>query len=62
MIRIYICIIDGECQVERDLGLMAAELKEHGGLGDAKLANLMVMKTRGPATREHWRTDSHSGS
>ena len=53
MISWYISVIDGECQVERDLALLKAILAEHQGsmdLDGATVSDLLELRIDGPAS------------
>ena len=50
LIRFYISIEDGECTVERDLGLLREHLLEHRTSDIAFLNDCLVMKLCGPKT------------
>ena len=58
LVRFYITIIDGECQVERDLGRMSAELQEHCNIHGEGINDLMLLLSRGPRAREDWVRES----
>ena len=60
LVRIYITVLDGECQVERDLGRMSAEVEEHCNVHGTGINDLMLLLSRGPRTRDDWEHDSHS--
>ena len=44
LVRHYFAYLDGESQVERDLGIMTEELEEHPNLGDAGLNDLLMVR------------------
>ena len=44
IIRLYLSVLDGECQVERDLGGVMAEASEHCNLGIDGIDDLMIIK------------------
>ena len=52
MVRIWNSIDHGECQVERDIGEMRAELTEHVGIGDVNLRNILLMRSFGAREAE----------
>lgn len=56
-VRIYISVLDGECQVERDLGRMSSEAQEHCNINAGGLSDVMVLLSRGPRAREDWLSD-----
>ena len=45
IIRLYLSVLDGECQVERDLGGILAEAKEHCNLHTDGVDDLMMLTT-----------------
>ena len=45
IIRLYLSVLDGECQVERDLGGILAEASEHCNLNTDGIDDLMMLKT-----------------
>ena len=48
LVALYNCILDGECQVERDLGRVLSESKEHTNLAIDGLSDLLMLATAGP--------------
>ena len=52
-LRVWMAILDGECQVERDLGFMRGFTKAtKGRASDKLLENLLILKLNGPKTGE----------
>ena len=45
IVRVYLSVLDGECQVERDLGGVLAEAREHCNLNPDGVDDLMMLKT-----------------
>ena len=48
LVQVWNSIDHGECQVERDIGDMRAELEEHVGIGDKNLCDILVVQSFGP--------------
>ena len=44
LVRVYFSVLDGECAVERDLGMVTDEMQEHCNLESNGLDDLMVVK------------------
>ena len=47
VIRFYLAVLDGECQVERDLGALLAESSEHANLQVDGIDDLLMIKGSG---------------
>ena len=54
LIRFYLSIMDGECQVERDLGKMTADRDSHCNLSDSEVSDILVLRSRGPRVHADW--------
>ena len=53
LLRVWLSILDGEAQVERDLGFMRGfEKSAKGRCGDKLLEDLLILKIAGPSTSE----------
>ena len=61
LIRIYFSVLDGECAVERDLGAMTAEKKEHGNANAQLLSDILVLRTSGPAHKKDFCNEEAAG-
>ena len=62
LIRIWGSVLDGECQVERDLGQMRAFLDESSNVGDDALEDLLLLKLNGPQEPEEVATRAACGA
>lgn len=61
LIRIWISILDGECQIERDLGELKEFMTAMSTANDDFLDDLLVLKLNGGSTPEAIATKSASG-
>ena len=61
LVRIHLSIEDGECQVERDLGMVTAAAREHVGASDPVLADTVILRTSGPKGKEELCTEGNTG-
>ena len=61
LLRIWFSVLDGEAQVERDLGQLRAFREESSRGGDALLDDLLVLKLNGPVGAEDFATETASG-
>ena len=60
LIRFYLSIMDGECQVERDLGTMAADRDSHCNINDRAVEDILVLRSRGPRVHAYWTQPSRA--
>ena len=61
LIRIYISILDGESEIERDFSHVRSFLQTSKNLGDALLNDLVVLKLSGPQSSQELATKSACG-